>query len=793
MSRQFPRLSIVLSLLAVVGIGCRPQQPHYLFEDGDLSHYVGVATQIEYPDVQTCSLDDVANELPPFTLDNSKPREIWDLTLQEAIQIALKNGKVMRTGFGAPGAGFVLGAADPGNILRSPDFQATVYDPARRESDARFGVEAALAAFDAQLSANVGWDYFNTPQNVQGFVSAFRPNPFRRDTGSFQAQLAKTNATGGTASLRHNVLYEANNATLAREWPSDWTVNLEAEVRQPFLQGAGVMYNRIAGPGAIPGFNAGVMIARVNTDISLTDFELAVRGMVVDVEKAYWNTYFGYRRLDSVIAGRDSALQTWRQVRAKYELGGRGGGAQEEAQARQQYFTFRGAVETALSELYDREAGLRWMLGIAANDGRLIRPVDEPTTAKVNFDWYEAHSEALVRSPELRRQKWHIKQRELELIAAKNWLLPRLDGVAKYRWLGLGDILIDPDNQPYTSPGPPPLQVPNSAYGSLTSGKYQEWELGLEFRMPLGFRKEMAGVRNAQLNLARERAVLQELELALSNQLSRTFRTLNDKYVISQTHFNRRIAAQREVQAVDAAYQNGTATLDLLLSAQQRKAEAEVQYYQSLVEFNQAIADVHYWKGSLLEYNNIYLAEGPWPGKAYFDARRLARARDASMYLDYGFTRPKVVSRGPIEQNVGEAESFSADGEGAGVPTLAPPMPGDAVPGIRPQAPQATDVPEAPVIVPGSAQRVRPRYDLASLNLSGLAATEAKPQPASAPSPVRPVSYEQVQPPADTKAAKPASEGWKNPKRSDGAHEPVASLPSAEAGPSASGWKGVQR
>ena len=32
-------------------------------------------------------------------------------------------------------------------------------------------------------------------------------------------------------------------------------------------------------------------------------------------------------------------------------------------------------------------------MGLAATDGRLIRPKDEPTTAKVAFDWYEVLSE----------------------------------------------------------------------------------------------------------------------------------------------------------------------------------------------------------------------------------------------------------------------------------------------------------------------------------------------------------------------------------------------------------------
>ena len=58
--------------------GCHPQQPFYLFEDGDLSHYVDKATQIEYPDAQTTSLADVENAAPPLTIENADSQGILE-------------------------------------------------------------------------------------------------------------------------------------------------------------------------------------------------------------------------------------------------------------------------------------------------------------------------------------------------------------------------------------------------------------------------------------------------------------------------------------------------------------------------------------------------------------------------------------------------------------------------------------------------------------------------------------------------------------------------------------------
>ena len=60
--------------------------------------------------------------------------------------------------------------------------------------------------------------------------------------------------------------------------------------------------------------------------------------------------------------------------------------------------------------------------------------------------------------------------------------------------------------------------------------------------------------------------------------------------------------------------------VDLLLNSQRRRANAQADFYRAVVEYNKSIANVQFRKGSLLEYNNVQLAEGPWPKKAYWDA-----------------------------------------------------------------------------------------------------------------------------------------------------------------------------
>ncbi len=675
MPRTAKHLWVALTSISLLASGCAPQQPFYFFEDGDLSHYVGAIQKLEYPDSCEQPLDEASGVTEPLTLSNARFDQIWELSLEEAIRTSLENGKVLRNlggrfqSFGGPRPQ----TGEPAvSLLTAPTATPTIYDPAIAETDPFRGVESALSLFDAQLSSSLTWDRINRPQNFQPSVNIIFPQNLQGDTGNWTTGIQKRTATGATFGVSNSTLYDNNNVR-SREVPSTWTTNYDFTFSQPLLQGAGVTYNRIAGPDPFDNIYGrplfrGVLLARINADISLAEFEAGVRNLISDTEQSYWELYFAYRNLEARKAGRDSSLEAWRKVHALYVEQSRGGEADKEAQAREQYFFFRSEVEQALTDVYRCENRLRFMMGISASDGRLIRPSDEPTTARISFDWQQSLVEALSRSAELRRQKWVIKQKELELTAAKNMILPRLDLVGRWRFLGMGQEFINQNYNPYESNNADPLRG-TDAYSTLFSGQFQEWQAGGQFLMPLGFRRELATVRNYQLQLARERARLQDEELEASHALVEAVRNVDTNFALAQTNFNRRVAAERQVEAVQAAYDAGTVTLDQLLDAQRRRAEAESSYARAVVDYTRSISQLHFRKGSLLEYNGVFLAEGPWPGKAYFDAHRRARQRDASLYLDYGHSRPGVFSRGAITQNF---ESIGADARATQLPPRDP-------------------------------------------------------------------------------------------------------------------------
>ncbi|MGC6451411.1 MAG: TolC family protein [Pirellulaceae bacterium] len=609
-------------ILSAIVSGCTPSRPHYLREPGELRTYVDSQIQIEYPDVQTESLDEVTKTKSPITLSKPDFDKPWDLTLQEAVQTALRNSKVIRNLGSVTPFGFADGLS--GRTAGA----TTVYDPAIFETDPRSGVLAALAEFDAQFTTSMFWQKSDRPQNVSTSEFGFVPFNYQQDQGQIDMSLSKKAATGTQFSLRNQTIYDQNNRGFGRALPSDWYTAIEGEVNHPLLRGNGTMVNRIP-----------LLLARINTDVSVAMFESAVRNMVLDIENTYWDLYTAYRNLEAAKIARDSAQVTWKIAYEKM-VGGIET-AQAEAQAQEQYFFFQAQVETAWNDLLKAEQSMRWLMGLSPTDGRVIRPSDEPAQAKIVFDWQQSHEEALIRSVELRQQKWSIKRRELELKLARHNTLPQVNLVAMYRWLGYGDQLIGSRN------GLDFVAPDSNAVEGLTSGNYQEFRVGIDIRPPkFGARAEFAALRNAELNLKRDVARLEDMELNTSHLLTTAMKGLDYTHRQAQLHYNRWAISKKEVDSAVALYRGGKTTLDQVLQSQRRHAQAQTDYYRALGSYSKAIADVHYRKGSLLNYNDIHLSEGQWPDKAYDDAMERARQRDAGRYMDYGFTRPGVISSG---------------------------------------------------------------------------------------------------------------------------------------------------
>ncbi len=621
---------VLVALAAVVCSGCHARRsgtPDLACNPDDLIPNTGGATYLTLdtdPCVEEACCENVDTSLSPLDITDYANIQYRDMTLQEAIALALQNSKVFRD----------LG----GTIITTPQLTDGIFNPAIVFSDPQFGEEAALSAFDANFAASA---FFQKNDQASNLTFQGNNGIFTQDFHDYQFRIRKLAATGTIFTLRNTYNYDNNNQT-GQTLPDIWQTIFEGEFRQPLLQGSGVLFNRIAGPSVQPGVFNGVLIARTNTEISLAQFEAGVRDLVSEVENAYWDLYFAYRNLEAFVDGRDKAYE----ILAATTKGKAREGTQSQAQAREQYLRFErdvldamegrpvfgtrnnngmaGGVFLSTGGVRVTERRLRLICELPINGGELIRPSDEPPTSGIQFDWHQAVDDAFAQRQELVEQKWVIKQRELQLLASRNFLKPRLDLIGQYRFRGIGKDLLggsgnfleDLNNGTQNS----------TAFGDLYSGDFQEWQLGAEFSMPLGFRAAHVGVRNAELALSRERAILKEQKreviFGLSNALGELRRTFASRKAAEAQY-----VAAREFQYVMQLEIDRGRDRDIELEAQRRVVEADIAYRRSQVEYALAVKNVHFEKGTYLAYCNVNLSESRSSILADVDASQRGQVR----------------------------------------------------------------------------------------------------------------------------------------------------------------------
>nr|WP_246112762.1 TolC family protein [Allorhodopirellula solitaria] len=537
--------------------------------------------------------------LPPITIRDAASMEnatYRNLTLRETIQIALTNSEVLRD----------LNAT----VLRAPEQLSSQQSLPLVQTNPQASIEAALSAFDAQLYAMGTWQNNDRQFNNRFFGGG--ANAFQQDVHDYVFQTSKLTATGAQLALRSITDYDANNAT-GNLVPSAWQSQLHAEIRQPLLRGGGLTFNRIAGAAALPGVYNGVLIAKTNNDISVAEFRRNTRNYISNVTNAYWDLAFAYRDADARAEALERSRLTWRSYDAQKTSNRQGGSA--EALAREQYYRFQGEYQDAVAgKLVQRTQGynatsggtfsgvggvlagerrLRLLVGLPVSEGVLLRPVDEPITAPVIFDTDSLSAQAIRMRAELQEQRLLVKRREMELLAAKNFLLPTLDLVSTYRLRGLG----------------PDLAGTGSAFDEISEMRFQEYEAGVEFRMPVGFRQAHAAVQHAKLQIARDQALLREQERQIVHDLLGVVAETDRAYTLAETSLNRYLAAKDALDTLEANREAGLPiSLVQLLDTQRRVSESQVRYYLAVTEYMVALKNVQFETGTLLENTEVMVA-----------------------------------------------------------------------------------------------------------------------------------------------------------------------------------------
>lgn len=679
---------------------------YYKGDARPLRYYKDHATGIEYP--TECHIPDsgVQDSRQPRTLLTRHNDEVWSLSLQQTLELALTNNEIVRDDLQ-----FLSGG---NSVLNNPGRTPSVYDPALQETGVLFGnrgVAAALSDFDTRLTTRMTWGRSEQIQN-SGFLNLAAGDTLTDETGAWSSRLEKTFGSGGTFSLQNDWNYSNNNVpALTKVFPSVFDGFLQAEYRQPLGAGAGAEFTRIAGPisntlTGVSGVSQGVVISKINNDIAIAQFESSIQSLVKGVEDLYWSLYLGYQIYQAEINAMEDAVRNLEKVKLRIEAGDMQPVAEQQALAN--YYDADIRVRGSLADIYQREQRLRRLLGLQVNDGKIIRPSDEPTVAEFVPDWHMSLAEALNRRVELRSQKWNLKSIEKQLWAARSLTKPRVDGILNYRVNAFGDRLLG-DGARGTA----------SAFESLTDNDQTSWTVGFDVSVPIGLRAAKAQVRNYEIQLFKARKVMVAAEQEISHELAAAFGDLERWKGLADVNIQRQGNQEEQITKIQLEFESSTQTrdanaVDLLQRAKLELRNIRIAYYESLIRYNNAITEIHFRKGTLLTHNNIHLEEGLWSPDAYDDAIRRAwersyaddapklRMKPMGFVAQYGHGSPDPIPEVAPANRIPTLNAYPpANDPTTTQPNLGPPAEdGPKIPNTdsfdmpAPDVPKPTDVPD---------------------------------------------------------------------------------------------------
>ncbi len=683
----------VALLLVSIG-GCKQ---NYFMTEADFSHYQNL-----YP-VQM-ETDPRASALP-VTEPVGKPTTVLDperkprfISLAEAMAIALEQGNIGSQTPGNAGIAFDTLVSFGGTVVEGSDnIRVLSLAPAITANV----TELALSKFDAVWQTSMAWNQQDRPigTTLDTFQSSSQQNInfINQQVTNFNSTILKPLPTGGVAGITFKTDYTLTN--LPARFNPAYQPALQFGFEQPLLQGYGVEINQLRNshPGSVlnPGVlqavlpadgiraNEGILVTRTRFDQQRAEFERLIANLILNTETAYWNLYGAYWTLYAREQALRQGFEAWKISKARLEAGVIT--PADLAQTRGQYELFRGQRLAALDDVLEKERQVRNILGMPAEDGTRLIPVDTPTLARFEPNWDLAMEETLSLRPELYLARMEIKIRQMELITARNYLMPDLRFFSTYDVNSIGNNLT----------GPGLDQLDQNAFRQLASNHYNNWQVGLRLTVPIGFRTANALVRASKLGLARAYEVLHDQELKVSRTLASSYRRIFTAY--EQIKVQRaqreafgeqiRIRFQEFIAGKSAGAGRNRDTIDILLEAQRFWADALANEYQAIVAYNNALTAFEYQKGTVLKHNNVHLAEGALPQVAQVRAVEHQRERTNALLLRERSTTIPHESFNPEQGQVGLPGLPSQPAERPGL------APSPSLPALLENAPSISENP----------------------------------------------------------------------------------------------------
>ena len=454
-------------------------------------------------------------------------------------------------------------------LVNSHTVRVASYNPAI----SRTGLVQAEAVFDSVYFMNLSNNKIDRPTASQ----------------LMGTQIDQFDLSGGIRKLLPGGMQVSTGLSLQRQSSNNqfqvvdpvYSSAFVAEFTQPLLRNAGIDFNR-----------SRIRVARNDTRISSQTFKRQVRETLATVEQLYWHLVRARREVTiraRLLTEFEKIYDFLWQRRDfdTYQI--------QLSQTRANLEASRANFIFVVNEVYNAED----RLVAAINDPQLnlaedieIIPADFPTSAPLEHDPLAEVQTALDHRSEIAEARLQIDSARINVGAAKNQALPRLDLSFRYTVNGLGSNADD-------------------AFDQVTQTDFTEYLVVLDLELPIGNRGPEAALRQAQLQHAQQIAALKAQIEQVILEVNVALRAIKTSYELIDPSLQEAEANEDQVASVIArAERKDFTALNQELSARNALAGSRSQLLQALVEYNLALIELERAKGTLLDYYNVSLAGG---------------------------------------------------------------------------------------------------------------------------------------------------------------------------------------
>lgn len=495
-----------------------------------------------------------------------------------------------------------------GGILWTGSLALGSTEPSPRELTIRACVEEALTRnrtlqverFNPEIARSLlssSYGYYDPVLNLSyewedtSDTGGFDPADFSRDA-VYEAD-SDVATTGLTGFLPTGLSYSAggnyahSDGTRNSLLFDSYKVMAGISVRQPLLKNFWTDAGRTT-----------IRINRANLKITELALTYAVMDIVRQVYQAYYELAFARAELEvnrRLLQARDATragIQRQAQVGTMTVL--------DERLAESQMARTEVGVITASNQVALAENALKSLLGWEEPEWvNPIVPIEPSIALPESFELSQSWRRALTSRPDLARMRQEEQRADVDLRFRHNQLFPSVDVVAEYGRRGA--------NASQTLPPTPPTASLSTALDQIRDADAPNTVVGVVFSMPLSRARERANYQaGKQLKQQAAARVKQQEDLVL-REVSDSLATAQSAYAALEAGRRARETAAAALQAEELKLRQGKSSLFIVLQLQGDLAAAESIEIRTRADYLQALAQLRFAEGSLLDHAQVKL------------------------------------------------------------------------------------------------------------------------------------------------------------------------------------------